>query len=137
MSDSPKLLYERDNLDLLELVCELVSRFTANPNESMHNRYWDARRELEKRLVGRGAGPVQETITMLASKKVFNIVGALPNTPTLKEASLSAMRVSLSEVFPLTMSDGTIVHGCMIGASNGSIVWLVDSPFDKKGKPDG
>ena len=45
---SPK---ERDNLDLLELVCQLHSRALNQPrNKQMHNTYIEARKELESRL---------------------------------------------------------------------------------------
>jgi hypothetical protein len=42
---------ERDNLDLLELVCELHSRALFQPNNKlMHDAYVEARKELENRL---------------------------------------------------------------------------------------
>ncbi len=42
---------ERDNLDLLELVCELHTRSWTRPsNKGMHDAYIEARQELESRL---------------------------------------------------------------------------------------
>lgn len=46
-----KELKDRDDLDLLELVCQLHSRSSTNPqNEKMHESYVEARKELESRL---------------------------------------------------------------------------------------
>ncbi len=45
-----KSVKERDNLDLLELVCQLNGRLTTFPSEAMHDAYWEARKELEGRL---------------------------------------------------------------------------------------
>lgn len=41
---------ERNDLDLLELVCQLHSRALAYPTEEMHKSYVEARNELERRL---------------------------------------------------------------------------------------
>lgn len=46
----PKPVKERDNIDLLELVCQLHSRALNFPSEEMHNAYVEARKELETRL---------------------------------------------------------------------------------------
>ena len=41
---------ERNNLDLLELVCQLHYRALSYPNKKLHNAYIEARQELESRL---------------------------------------------------------------------------------------
>jgi len=41
---------ERDNLDLLELVCELNGRSLLHATEKLHDAYWEARNELALRL---------------------------------------------------------------------------------------
>lgn len=51
MSNDQKALKERDNLNLLELVCQLHSRSIINPqSEEIHNAYTEARMELKNRL---------------------------------------------------------------------------------------
>lgn len=47
-----KTLKERDNLDLLELVMELFGR-QMHGSKHMHEAYWEARTELERRLATR------------------------------------------------------------------------------------
>ncbi len=48
---SPKPVKERDNIDLLELVCQLHSRSVMQThNQDMHDAYIEARTELESRL---------------------------------------------------------------------------------------
>src|SRR5260221_11756018 len=47
----PKPVKERDNIDLLELVCQLHSRaLMYSANQKMHEAYVEARTELESRL---------------------------------------------------------------------------------------
>jgi len=46
----PMPVSERDNLDLLELVCQLHSRALNFPSKDMHDAYIEARKELESRL---------------------------------------------------------------------------------------
>ena len=41
---------ERDNLDLLELVCQLHGRASMYGNKEQHDAYVEARKELESRL---------------------------------------------------------------------------------------
>lgn len=52
---------ERDNVDLLELVCQLHSRALNHPSEKMHNSYTEARTELEKRLKELSPASIQVT----------------------------------------------------------------------------
>lgn len=49
-NQTPKPVKERDNLDLLELVCQLHSRALNFPSKEMHDSYMEARNELELRL---------------------------------------------------------------------------------------
>lgn len=48
----PTSVKERDNLNLLELVCQLHSRALLFPSRKMHDAYIEARKELETRLSG-------------------------------------------------------------------------------------
>jgi hypothetical protein len=46
-----KTLQERDNLDLLELVCQLGKRTMLIETKKTHDAYMEARKELESRLI--------------------------------------------------------------------------------------
>lgn len=50
MITKPKPVKERDDLDLLELVCQLHSRSLAYPSKDMHDAYVEARQEMEARI---------------------------------------------------------------------------------------
>ena len=58
-----KTLKERNNIELLELVCELHFRvLTYGNNKEQHNAYIEARKELESRLISKDEfGPVDLT----------------------------------------------------------------------------
>ncbi len=45
-----KELKDRDNLDLFELICELSGRNALHNTKSLHDAYFEARNEFEKRL---------------------------------------------------------------------------------------
>ena len=59
---------ERDNLDLLTLVCELSGRSAMHGTKELHDAYMEARKELETRfpvadaLPGVGSSPIKENI---------------------------------------------------------------------------
>lgn len=63
-----KTAKERDNMDLLELVCQLHSRALRYPSEEMHKAYIDARKELESRL-----SPSQSSSTQPAQKQGYSV----------------------------------------------------------------
>ncbi len=65
-------------------------------------------------------------------KTVFDALNKVPARPlqdhlllALSDSSKRGFEIILNEVYPITLADGTIIHGCMIGANN-SKVWLVD-----------
>lgn len=76
------------------------------------------------------------------SRSFYNAIDkiALPNTQKIQREGFMSLapptlnygfQLMVNDKFPMTMSDGTIVHGCMIG-SDGKPVWIVDR---KQGAP--
>jgi hypothetical protein len=62
-----KPLKERDNLDLLELVCQLHNRALSNPQSKfVHDAYVEARKELESRLQSPTHKSLQEVKDVVA-----------------------------------------------------------------------
>ncbi len=60
---------QRPDLDLLELVCELHSRALNTRTEAMHNHYWEARKELEKRLTNY-ASQVSPQVSQISDEEI-------------------------------------------------------------------
>ena len=45
-----KELKDRDNLDLFQLICQLAGRYALYNNETLHDAFFEAKNEFEKRL---------------------------------------------------------------------------------------
>ena len=73
MSDKilPKPVKERDNIDLLELVCQLYVRAYHFPSKDMHDAYIEARTELEIRLT---QSPVPDKVDEAANVMFYQTV---------------------------------------------------------------
>ena len=76
-----KPVKERDNLDLLELVCQLHSRALQYPSKEMHDAYVEARKELETRFVP----PSPEQDDKDLTKMAMSLTNAFDESPEQDE----------------------------------------------------
>lgn len=122
MTKEPKPVKERDNLNLLELVCQLHFRALNFPSKEMHDAYMEARKELEKRL---SSHDVNEDEIIEATIEFCN-VNNIPAIPMLTEILRNTIRETKKQ-----LSSPSPVQGITKEANDYDLErlyeWVVDS----------
>jgi len=66
------------------------------------------------------------------SDAVFHAVNTFPKLERPPKLYELGWQIILDNTYPITLTDGTTVHGCVIGANN-TRIWLVIPPSSQEG----